>query len=248
MLRWVRNAIRKSALLNFNEVSRDRWVAAKAKLIAPGSSILDMGAGSCPYRRHFAHCDYKTQDFTALKGEQLRAGSYGQIDFICDITSIPAESSSFDMVLCTEVLEHVPEPIKALQEMSRILKPGGHLLLTAPLGSGIHQDPHHYYGGYTPYWYQRFLTQADFEMIEIFPNHGFFRFFAQESIRFLRLSNPFQGDLGFGKVIWLPFWLFFLPFFGFFIPLISISLDQLDKDKNFTVGYHVTARKKYTAM
>lgn len=77
------------------------------------------------------------------------------------------EDASFDVVLCTEVLEHEPEPIRAVHEFARIVRPGGKLLLTAPLGSGLHQDPFHFYGGYTPYWYRRFLTEAGFDNIEV---------------------------------------------------------------------------------
>jgi ubiquinone/menaquinone biosynthesis C-methylase UbiE len=93
---------------------------------------------------------------------------------VSDIVSIPVEDASFDAILCTEVLEHVPEPIRAIKEFARILKPGGTLFLTAPLGSGIHQDPYHFYGGYTPYWYRKFLTQNNFEGLKIEANGGFF--------------------------------------------------------------------------
>lgn len=43
----------------------------------------------------------------------------------------------------------VPYPVAAIQEMARILKPGGRLLVTAPLASYLHQEPFHYYDGYT---------------------------------------------------------------------------------------------------
>ncbi len=95
-----------------------------------------------------------------MQDAQLRHGGYAAIDYVCDITQIPVEPATFDVVLCTEVLEHHPEPINVVAELARVLKPGGVLLLTAPLGSGIHQEPYHFYGGYTPFWYRRFLRRA----------------------------------------------------------------------------------------
>jgi ubiquinone/menaquinone biosynthesis C-methylase UbiE len=178
----------------FNQYERDRWVAAQAAKVAPSSRVLDVGAGSCPYRNLFAHCEYKTHDFAQLQPDQLlgRQG-YGAIDYISDILSIPVPDASFDVILCTEVLEHVPEPIRAVQEFARILKPGGKLLLTAPLGSGLHQEPYHFYGGYTPHWYHKFLKEAGFESITIEPNGGFFKHYGQESLRFVTLLAPWRG-------------------------------------------------------
>jgi SAM-dependent methyltransferase len=49
-----------------------------------------------------------------------------------DIESIPAPSSSFAVAFCCETLEHVLNPIRALSELSRVLTPGGLLVLTTP--------------------------------------------------------------------------------------------------------------------
>jgi SAM-dependent methyltransferase len=233
-------------VFKFNQYERDRWVIKCARALPSGSRVLDVGAGSCPYRIFFSHCTYKTQDSTTLAKEQLTGqAGYGRIDYVSDILAIPVDDSSFDVIICTEVLEHVPEPIRALKEFFRILKVGGKLLLTAPLGSGIHQEPHHYYGGFTPYWYQKFLTENGFEQIEVEANGGFCRHFGQESIRFAKMSAPWKMDVSSSwQIGWTVYWVLLLPFLLFILPVISYILDPLlDKKNFFTTGYHVSATK-----
>jgi len=245
MLTGLKKWLAGGDLLAFNLRNRDRWVAAQAARVPAGSRVLDVGAGSAPYRALFSQCEYKTQDFSRLETTQLRHGSYGQIDFVCDATSIPVTDGSFDVVLCTEVLEHVPEPIAVVREFARILVAGGRIILTAPLGSGIHQEPYHYYGGYTPYWYQRFLGEVGFDDIAIVANDGTLRHFSQEAVRFVRMTRPFAlGMPVLAEILWLPFWCVMAPVLALAVPLIARLLDRFDREQRFTVGYHVTAVKR----
>jgi len=238
--RWIPTWLRE--IYAFNSTARTKWVAKQAANVPANSKVLDVGAGSSPYRAFFDHCEFKTHDFVKLEPEQLwgRQG-YSQIDYVSDIKSIPVDDNTFDVVLCTEVLEHVPEPILAVKEISRILKPGGLLLLTAPLGSGLHQEPYHFYGGYTPYWYEKFLPETGFEQIKIVPNGGFFHHYRQESMRFLMLTAPWRGLV---QLFWAPFWFLYFAWGLIWIPLWASLLDRhMDKKKGFTVGYHVLAIK-----
>jgi SAM-dependent methyltransferase len=67
------------------------------------------------------------------------AGYRGNAANVCgDAAAIPIASSSVDTVLCTEVLEHVPDPNAVMREMSRVLKPGGVLICTAPFFYPVH--------------------------------------------------------------------------------------------------------------
>lgn len=244
ILRALKAAYQGSAILNFNVVERDAWVARQAAALPAGSRVLDAGAGSCPYRTLFSHCDYKTQDFTSLQGEQLSGGQYGSMDYVCDIASIPVGDGVFDAVLCSEVIEHVPDPVAVMAEFGRILKPGGTLILTAPLGSGIHQEPYHFYGGYTPFWYNRVLSAIGFATIRVQANGGSLKAFAQESLRFVQMSMPFAGILPFfASLLWLPVWLLLLPLLAGVIPVAAHLLDRFDTGQHFTVGYFVTAVK-----
>lgn len=226
----------------FNTERRREWVARLAASLPAGSRVLDVGAGIGQYRHFFAHCEYRAHDFGL---EPATAGQYTRLDYRSDITAIPVPDGSFDAVLCTEVLEHVPEPILAIREMARILRTDGHLLITAPLGSHLHQEPYHFYGGYTPHWYERFLPAAGCDVRSIESNCGFFSFFGQEAQRFSEYLRPSHTrQLGTARSALLSMlWLVTLPACEA-LPLVGSVLDRLGLERIATVGYHVVAVKR----
>lgn len=153
---------RKERFWNPEAWQRDQWIKDHAAKLPQGSRVLDAGAGASKYRPYFSHCRYETQDFCQYKGPLVK---YLQpVDYVCDITQIPVANASFDSIVCTEVLEHVIDPISVLREFSRILKPNGILLLTAPQASQVHMEPYHFYGGFTHYWYRHWLPTCGFEI------------------------------------------------------------------------------------
>ena len=83
-------------ILQFNTHRRDAMVAQFAASLPAGTRVLDIGAGPCRYRPLFAHCSYHAQDFARYEGDGFK---YGELDYVCDITSIPAPDSSFDAIL-----------------------------------------------------------------------------------------------------------------------------------------------------
>lgn len=224
-------------LHNFNQRDRDRWIHAKARTVAAGLRVLDIGAGTCPYKPLFSHCIYKSHDFKKYTGEKLGGTKeYGFIDYESDISAIPVPDNAFDVVLCTEVLEHTPEPIEAMREIARIVRPGGRLFMTAPLGSGLHQLPYHYYGGFTPEWYKHFGAKFGFYVTEITPNGGFFKLLAQECAR-VAWTLPQHQHLHGNNVE------FVRNLFGEWIPRYLFALEEKHFIDQFTVGYHVEAVK-----
>src|SRR5207249_172263 len=100
--------------------------------------------------------------------------------------------------------------------------------------------PYHFYGGFTPYWYERFLPEYGFEMQELLPNGGFFKHYGQESQRFLSLVEP--RNVFWRCVAW-PMKLLLGVWFRLAMPLICHVLDPMDKDCHFTVGYFVRASR-----
>lgn len=172
-----------------NQVVREAWLEKTLKQIPAGSRILDAGAGELQYKLFCPHLKYVAQDFGQYDGqgnaEGLQMGNWDntRIDIVSDITNIPEPDASFDAVMCVEVFEHLPEPIKAIHEFARLLKPGGHLILTAPFCSLTHFAPYHFYTGYNRYFYETHLPANGFKIIDLQENGNYFEYLAQEMRR-----------------------------------------------------------------
>jgi len=169
-----------------NDIRRVKWVERILKSIPAKSRILDAGAGELRFKEFCSHLDYVSQDFGRYDGRGDEVGlqtenwSQENLDIVSDITQIPQPDNSFDAILCSEVFEHISEPIKAIKEFSRLLKKGGLLILTAPFASATHFAPFHFYSGFNIYFYKTHLKNNDFEIIEINRTGNFFKYIAQE--------------------------------------------------------------------
>ena len=169
-----------------NEENRRVWIEQTLKELPEGNRLLDAGAGEQQYKKYCDHLHYVSQDFAEYEPEELDQGlqmdrwDYGQLDHVCDITSIPEPDSSFDAILCSEVFEHLPNPLAAVDEFSRLLKPGGSLLLTAPFVSLTHFAPYHFATGFNRFFYEHNLTSRGFCVEKIAANGNYFELVAQE--------------------------------------------------------------------
>lgn len=182
-----------------NKANRDAWLEHTLADIPPGQRILDAGAGELQYKRFCAHLDYVSQDFAQYDGRgdgsglQKGAWDQSQLDIVCDITSIPEPDASFDAAMCIEVLEHLPDPIRALRELTRLLRPGGTLIITAPFCCLTHFAPHFYYTGYSPYFYEYWLGVLGFEIEDMQWNGSYFEYLAQELRRLPQIGKNHAG-------------------------------------------------------
>jgi len=183
-----------------NEATRIFWLEKALAKISKGSRILDAGAGERQFQQFCSHLDYVSQDFAKYDGngdsKGLQMGNWNQnnLDIICDITSIPEPDSSFDAVLCTEVFEHLPNPLLALKEFTRLLRPNGYLIITAPFCSLTHFSPYHYYSGFNHYFYETHLVQNGFEIIDLQANGNFFEYLAQEIQRIPYMASTYSNS------------------------------------------------------
>jgi SAM-dependent methyltransferase len=184
---------------NKNEEKRQLWLKEKLLALPKGWRILDVGAGELRNQPLCSHLVYVSQDFCKYDGSGDGSGFHtgkwdtSCIDIVCDITSIPEPDSTFDAILCSEVLEHVPDPIRALDEFVRLLKPGGKLILTAPFASLVHFAPYHFCTGFSRYWYEYHLSQRRFYIEELISNGDWFAYCHQELMRLGSMSKRY-GD------------------------------------------------------
>jgi SAM-dependent methyltransferase len=147
------------------------FVAQQARRLPPGARVLDIGAGDAPYRELFAAQRYLTLDHEQTPHK-------GDVDVIGSADSIPVEADSFDAILCTQVLEHVPEPLAALTEFHRVLTPAGRLIATVPFAWEEHELPDDYFR-YTKPGIEYLLRRAEFQDVDVRPRTDCFTTLAQ---------------------------------------------------------------------
>ncbi|MCD7726284.1 MAG: class I SAM-dependent methyltransferase [Clostridiales bacterium] len=180
-----------------NVVARDSWVISKLLEIDEGKVLLDAGAGEAKYSKYCSHLKYIAQDFGEYKPQQSVVGLqsekwvYPKNYIKCDIVDMPLDKASVDVVLCTEVFEHIANPVMALKEFSRIIKVGGQMILTAPFASLVHMAPHYYSSGFSRYWYEKNLNEVGFKIVEIRPYGNYFSWLGQEINRLPSMAERY---------------------------------------------------------
>jgi SAM-dependent methyltransferase len=194
----MKQLLRKIVGIDANEEARNQWLADTLATI-PSGRILDAGAGELRNKALCTHLHYVSQDFCQYEGsgdgQGLQTGSWdtSKIDLVCDIVHIPEADASFDVILCSEVFEHLPDVLKALDEFARLLKPGGKLIITAPFASFVHFAPYHYTTGFSRYWYEYHLPPRNFKIQELTANGDWFAYAKQEMLRLPGMARRY-GD------------------------------------------------------
>lgn len=102
-------------------------------------NLLDVGCGTKPYRNIFNVDSYRGLDIDSPTTRERALA-----DDLYDGGRFPYSNSLFDSALCNQVLEHVFNPDEFLQEINRVLKRGGKLLLTVPFVWDEHEQPNDY--------------------------------------------------------------------------------------------------------
>jgi 2-polyprenyl-3-methyl-5-hydroxy-6-metoxy-1,4-benzoquinol methylase len=185
--RFVPETMREE-LLAAEHLARYEWAAA----LAPGRRVLDAGCGTGYGAIRLAEAGAAGVvgvDIAAAVVEAARSADGGAVSFEqADVARLPHADSSFDLVTCFEVIEHVPDPCAVLGELARVLAPGGVLAISSP-------NAHRYPPG-NPHHRREFTTQEFRALLgEAFPS---VRLLAQH--QWVSSAVLEEGDLGVGAV------------------------------------------------
>lgn len=145
--------------------------AAMERLGGTNGIVVDFGGGErfgkwlSEYKEVFAKCDYRTFDYDAATGA----------DIVGDIHAIPMADSSCDAIICSSVLEHVRDPIRAMDELRRVLRKKGVIFLYVPSIYPYHAREGHY----PDYWRffddtMREILFAGFSEVNVHKRGGYF--------------------------------------------------------------------------
>ena len=228
------------------DYSKKQLVAYAAARVPAGGLILDAGAGQCPHRVHFKHARYESSDFIQNPDNS--------IDYVCDIQRMTCPSDRFDAALCIQVLDDLPEPQRAVNELFRVLKPGGSLFLTAPMSGRVHNEPYHFFH-FSRNGLELMFKNAGFEVVSITPRGGIFWYYSyllKRTPKYLIRQLELRRDAARGAsravrgaglaaakaACWL-----FKPVTEFVLPILCFHLDSLDRERAFTLGYACHCRK-----
>ncbi len=192
-----------------NEEFRHDYIKQQiAKFGSAGLDLLDIGAGLQPYKSYVVGTglNYFSHDFQEyvpasnsmtpnddcgsrnIVGIQNEEWNYPKADIVCDILEIP-QSKKYDIILCTEVLEHVPDPVRVFELISKLLKPSGVCIISVPLISLMHQAPYWFQSGLSPFWFDYWADRFDIEVISNEISGDYIDFSVQEFDRFIRAAK-----------------------------------------------------------
>lgn len=132
--------------------------------------VLDAGSGRGGWREVIARGGgvRESVDIVERPGESLT--------WIADLAHMKeVPDNRYDCVICHQVLEHVQRPWQALEEIVRVLKPGGAFVTSVPHLSRLHDLPHDYFR-YTPNGLASLLEACGLELVDLEPYGGVFCF------------------------------------------------------------------------
>jgi SAM-dependent methyltransferase len=195
--------------------------------------VFDIGCGNKPYNKLF---DGLIQSY---KGCDIVQSSLNKVDIICEATSIPLEDQLFDTIITTQVMEHLDNPEQMLKEANRLLKNGGHLIISIPFCWELHEEPYDFFR-YSKYGLKALLERNGFETIIIKANGGKWAAITQLNLN-IWFSAFMNKETMFHKCIKILFlhggltWLF---------NTIGLWMDKKWPDELLTLNYVAVARKK----
>jgi SAM-dependent methyltransferase len=122
--------------------------------------MMDFGCGLKPYADLFTVDEYIGVDYQA-EGETYHQE---KVDVFYDGKTLPFPDNHFDSIFSSEVFEHIFNLPEILQELKRVLKPGGKILITCPFSFGEHEVPSDY-ARYTSFAIKHMFTSNGFNIV-----------------------------------------------------------------------------------
>lgn len=216
-----------------------RLLAHVASELPPGSRVLDAGAGEGRFKPLFAHTRYIGVDLAV--GDAT--WDYSGLDAINTLDRLCFADASFDAVVFTQVMEHLPEPGAVVGELARVLRPGGLLILVAPQSWHEHQIPYDFYR-YTSYGIRYLLEKHGLQVTQMRALGGYFWYlsFQLQQLPYWTFSRN-RGALGLPAAVRLPLKAATVALFEVALPLLLFELDRLDRVQEATLGHFCLARK-----
>lgn len=138
----------------------DRFYYHHKEMISRAERILDVGGKKVKKRGCF------NVDLLTSRVEYLNLDKSTMPDIFASADAIPRKDSTYDLVICSELLEHVYDPKLVLSEIARVLKPGATALITVPFMYPFHADPSDFGRYAKPFW-EKTLRELDFSFIDI---------------------------------------------------------------------------------
>ncbi len=141
------------------------------KHVPDAGRILDIGSGTAPVSPDLART--VVADISAEAMKNVSAAT----KVVTSVTAMSFDAASFDCVLCSEVLEHVPDDQQAVAELRRVLKPGGVLIVTVPYQKRFWAEDDEYVGHIRRYdsgELEQKLLSSGFQSIKTYKLSGIF--------------------------------------------------------------------------
>lgn len=167
--------------------------------------LLDIGCGRMPYRPLILP---KVKKYIGADHPSTAKMYHGDVkpDIYADATKIPLKTRSIDTILSLMVFEHLPHPELAMQEMKRLLKPNGVVLLSTVQMYPIHDAPHDYFR-YSRYGLSNLFHNAGFKILKIKSQGSFWGFWALSFNVFLFkiILSMMKNNQKYLAIVMLPF-------------------------------------------